>query len=63
MQTVNEAHLQVLYGGKFVALQDDKVIESADTNKDLVEKLKARKIKSEEVTLAYIHPKDRLCAF
>ncbi|MBI4231367.1 MAG: hypothetical protein HY608_11065 [Planctomycetes bacterium] len=62
-QTIDQAKLQESYSGRFVAVRDGKVVASADTNRDLVDELKKRGIAPESVLLAFIHPRDRLCAY
>ena len=56
-------HLQDSYGGKFVALRDDRVIASADTHGELVRELKEKGLPAEEVVFEYVRPKGMVCAY
>ena len=62
MEPVDYISLQDSYGGKYIAIRDDKVIESADTHGKLVRKLKEKGVPVEEVVFEYVRPKGMACA-
>lgn len=63
MEPLDYIRLQDSYGGKFVALRDDRVIASADSHGELVRKLEEKKLAPEEVVFEYVRPKGRVCAY
>ena len=54
--------LQKKYGGKHIARRGDEVLESANTMGELLQVLKDKGLLSEDVTVEFVRPKDRIYA-
>ena len=60
MKPEDYAKIQEKYGGKFAAMREDQVIESADTHGELVQKLKEKGLDSKDLVFEFIRRKDRI---
>jgi len=63
MEPIDYIRLQDSFGGKFVAIREDKVVASADTHGELVRVLKDNNLEAEDVVFEFIRPKGRVCAY
>ena len=48
------------FGGRFVAMRDGRVVENAPTNRQLLDKVRARGLDFSVLAFAYVRPVDCL---
>jgi hypothetical protein len=63
MEPLDYLSLQDSYGGKHIAIRNEKVIASADTLGELVREIIEKGLPAEEVVFEYVRPKGMVCVY
>lgn len=63
MKTISYAKLQRRYGGKFIAREDGRVLASGVTYRQLLQAIRQRRLKRDQVIVGYVPPKDAICIY
>ena len=61
-ESIDYAHLQEVYGGKFVAVRNGEVVASAGTDAELVRIVEENSLDGDDLVFEYVRAKDRFYA-
>ena len=63
LTTISYARLQRRYGGKFIARHDGEVLASGASYRALLQAIRKRRLKRQDVIVGYVPPKDAICIY
>ena len=63
LTTISYAKLQRRYGGKFIARHDGQILASGTTYRTLLQAMRKRRLKRQDVIVGYVPPKDAICIY
>lgn len=63
IKAVSYAKLQHRYGGQFIAREDGRVLASGTTYRQLLQAIRKRGLKRDDLIVGYVPPKDAICIY